>query len=76
MDKNSVCVTMSNGRAFRSYYFSFTEPWLGGKKRNSLTVSVYSSKFSNAIDYLTGRIDKKTFDTELPEDVRSVSFTR
>jgi len=22
----------SNGRAFRSYNFSFTEPWLGGKK--------------------------------------------
>ncbi|MCW3117572.1 MAG: hypothetical protein JWM28_1654 [Chitinophagaceae bacterium] len=53
----------SNGRAFRSYNFSFTEPWLGGKKRNSLTVSVYSSKFSNAIDYLTGRIDKQRSDT-------------
>ncbi len=53
----------SNGRAFRSYNFSFTEPWLGGKKRNSLTVSVYSSKFSNAIDYLTGQIDKKRSDT-------------
>ncbi|MBS1576984.1 MAG: outer membrane protein assembly factor [Bacteroidetes bacterium] len=53
----------SNGRAFRSYNFSFTEPWLGGKKRNSLTVAVYSSKFSNAFDYLTGRIDKKRSDT-------------
>lgn len=53
----------SNGRAFRSYNFSFTEPWLGGKKRNSLTMSVYSSKFSNAYDYLTGRIDKKRSDT-------------
>jgi outer membrane protein insertion porin family len=53
----------SNGRAFRSYNFSFTEPWLGGKKRNSLTMSVYSSKFSNAFDYQTGRIDKKRSDT-------------
>jgi len=53
----------SNGRAFRSYNFSFTEPWLGGKKRNSLTISVYSSKFSNAIDYVTGRIDKARSDT-------------
>jgi outer membrane protein insertion porin family len=26
----------SNGKAFRSYNFSFTEPWLGGKKRNAL----------------------------------------
>ncbi|HVG12922.1 MAG TPA: POTRA domain-containing protein, partial [Flavisolibacter sp.] len=27
----------ANGASFRSYNFSFTEPWLGGKKRNSLT---------------------------------------
>lgn len=45
----------SNGRAFRSYNFSFTEPWLGGKRRNSFTVSVYDTKFSNAFDPLTGR---------------------
>lgn len=41
----------SNGRAYQSYNFSFTEPWLGGKKRNSLTVSVYNSIFR------TGGID-------------------
>jgi outer membrane protein insertion porin family len=41
----------SNGRAFQSYNFSFTEPWLGGKKRNSLTVSLYKSVFR------TGGID-------------------
>jgi outer membrane protein insertion porin family len=35
----------SNGRAYQSYNFSFTEPWLGGKKRNSLTVSLYKSVF-------------------------------
>jgi outer membrane protein insertion porin family len=28
----------SNGRYFQSYTFSFTEPWLGGKKPNSFTV--------------------------------------
>lgn len=33
----------SNGRAFQSYNFSFTEPWLGGKKPNSFTTSVYHS---------------------------------
>ena len=38
----------SNGRYFNSYNFSFTEPWLGGKKRNSLTFGASSSKFSNA----------------------------
>ncbi|HVZ55646.1 MAG TPA: POTRA domain-containing protein [Chitinophagaceae bacterium] len=53
----------SNGRAFNSYNFSFTEPWLGGRKRNSLTFAVYSSKFSNAFDPLTGRIDKARSDT-------------
>jgi outer membrane protein insertion porin family len=45
----------SNGRAFRSYNFSFTEPWLGGKKRNSFTVSIYDTKFANSFDPLTGQ---------------------
>lgn len=31
----------SNGLFFQSYSASFTEPWLGGKKPNSLTVSLY-----------------------------------
>ncbi|MFL5742838.1 MAG: outer membrane protein assembly factor [Flavisolibacter sp.] len=53
----------SNGRAYSSYNFSFTEPWLGGKKRNSLTVSIYHSKFSNAYDYTTGQFDKARSDT-------------
>ncbi len=38
----------SNGRAFRTYNISFTEPWLGGKKRNSFTTSFYNTKQSNA----------------------------
>ncbi|TKK64249.1 outer membrane protein assembly factor [Ilyomonas limi] len=41
----------SNGRAYRSYNISFTEPWLGGKKRNSLSVGLYDTKYSNAYDY-------------------------
>lgn len=44
----------SNGRAFRSYNFSFTEPWLGGKKRNGFTVSLFDTKFANAYDPTTG----------------------
>ncbi|MBC9910630.1 BamA/OMP85 family outer membrane protein [Chitinophaga varians] len=40
--KLSVRVS-SNGKAYRSYNFSFTEPWLGGKKRNQFSVSFYSS---------------------------------
>ena len=35
----------ANGKAYQSYNLSFTEPWLGGKKRNSLTVSLYRSAF-------------------------------
>ncbi|MBL0233668.1 MAG: outer membrane protein assembly factor [Chitinophagaceae bacterium] len=53
----------SNGRAYRSYNFSFTEPWLGGKKRNSLTIGINNSKYSNAIDPYTGRIDRAKSDT-------------
>jgi outer membrane protein insertion porin family len=53
----------SNGRAYRSYSFSFTEPWLGGKKRNSLTVGFNSSKYSNAYDPYTGQIDRAKSDT-------------
>ncbi len=29
----------ANGRQFQSYTFAFTEPWLGGRKPNSFTVS-------------------------------------
>lgn len=37
----------SNGKFYSSYNFSFTEPWLGGKKRNPFTVSFYHNKFTN-----------------------------
>ena len=39
----------SNGKAFRSYNVSFTEPWLGGRKRNSFTVSLYDTKYRNGM---------------------------
>lgn len=48
----------SNGRAFRSYNFSFTEPWLGGKKRNSFTVGFNDSKFANSYNPLTGQYER------------------
>ncbi len=44
----------SNGKAFRSYNFSFTEPWLGGKKRNSFSVSYFNTKYANAFDRFGG----------------------
>ena len=36
----------TNGVLYQSYNFSFTEPWLGGKKPNSLTVSMFHSLFN------------------------------
>ena len=48
----------SNGRFFRSVNFSFTEPWLGGKKRNSFTFNVFNTKFTNAYNPFTGLFDR------------------
>ena len=36
----------ANGRQFQTYSFSFMEPWLGGKKRNSFSISLQHSKQS------------------------------
>ncbi len=44
----------SNGKAFRSYNVSFTEPWLGGKKRNSFTIAYSNTKYANAYDNFGG----------------------
>ena len=53
----------SNGRFFRSFNFTFTEPWLGGKKRNSFSVNVFNTKFSNAYNPLTGLFDRRYADS-------------
>lgn len=37
----------SYGKGYISYSASFTEPWLGGKKPNSFSVSYYHSLYSN-----------------------------
>ncbi|MGQ0827821.1 MAG: outer membrane protein assembly factor BamA [Bacteroidota bacterium] len=37
----------SNGAFFQSYNISFTEPWLGGKKPNSFSVTAYYSVQTN-----------------------------
>jgi len=36
----------TNGDFFQSYNLSFTEPWLGGKKPNSFTVSGFYNRFA------------------------------
>jgi outer membrane protein insertion porin family len=37
----------TNGKYFQSYNFSFTEPWLGGKKPNSLTFFISHTALGN-----------------------------
>ncbi|MFO8054042.1 MAG: outer membrane protein assembly factor BamA [Bacteroidales bacterium] len=39
----------SNGAFYQAYNMSFTEPWLGGKKPNAFSVSLYHSVQSNGI---------------------------
>ncbi|HMJ46967.1 MAG TPA: POTRA domain-containing protein, partial [Ferruginibacter sp.] len=60
----------SNGKAYRSYNFSFTEPWLGGKKRNSFSVSYFNTKYANAYDEF-GQYCKSCGDTSY---VKTVGF--
>jgi outer membrane protein insertion porin family len=38
----------TNGIFYQSYNLSFTEPWLGGKKPNSLSVSAFYSMFNTS----------------------------
>lgn len=50
----------TNGDFYQSYNVSFTEPWLGGKKPNSLTVSGFVNRFAfgyrNTSSYQSFRI--------------------
>lgn len=39
----------SNGQFFQAYNLSFVEPWLGGKKPNSFSVSLQHSKQTNGL---------------------------
>jgi len=40
----------TSGSLFQSYNISFTEPWLGGKKPTSLTVSAFFNRLTNGGD--------------------------
>lgn len=50
----------SNSRFFRSYNFSFTEPWLGGRKPNSFTVGFANSSFDNS-SFQLGKLNINRF---------------
>ena len=47
----------TNGSFFQNYSFSFTEPWLGGKKPNSLNFSAYHSIQDYSTDVVENRLD-------------------
>lgn len=65
----------SNGKAFRSYNISFTEPWLGGKKRNSFTVSIYDTKYRNVLyNRFTGRPQFDSSDSYIQTSGASISL--
>ena len=67
----------SNGKAFRSTNFSFTEPWFGGTKRNTLTVSVYNTKYGQTYDLATGMYDPNAADSRyISTTGGTVSFGR
>ena len=62
----------SNGRQFRSYNFSFTEPWLGGRKRNPFTISYYNTKYANAFDPRTGMYNSSYADSSF---IKTIGFS-
>ena len=37
----------SNGKRYQNYNFSFTEPWLGGKKPNAFTIAAFRSRIQD-----------------------------
>lgn len=67
---------------YRQYGFAFTEPWLGGKKPNALTVSFSHTNYSNGLsetseDYQRIRITNATVGLsnrlKLPDDYFTMS---
>ena len=45
--QNLTVRVQSNGKLFQSYNLSFTEPWLGGRKPNSLSLSFFRQRLND-----------------------------
>lgn len=56
-DGQSLSLRLQTSRFFNTYSFSFTEPWLGGKRPKSLSFSVYSSSQFRA-DFTSNKVNK------------------
>ncbi|CAL2076839.1 Outer membrane protein assembly factor BamA [Tenacibaculum dicentrarchi] len=56
-DGQKLSLRLQASRTYNTYSFSFSEPWLGGKKPQSLSFSVYLSN-QYRYDYNTNKVDK------------------
>jgi len=56
-DGQTLSLRLQKSRFFTTSSFSFTEPWLGGKKPQSLSFSIYNSK-QFRYDFTTNNVDK------------------
>ncbi|MFC2079883.1 outer membrane protein assembly factor BamA [Bacteroidota bacterium] len=56
----------TNGQWYQSYNFSFVEPWLGGKKRNSFSISAFHSKMNQGYNFYD-------FNPEGPQNYMKIS---
>ncbi len=56
-DGQTLSLRLQKSRYYTTSSFSFTEPWLGGKKPQSLSFSIYNSK-QFRYDYMTNKVDK------------------
>ena len=56
-DGQTLSLRLQKSRFYTTSSFSFTEPWLGGKKPQSLSFSIYNSK-QFRYDYTTNKVDK------------------
>ena len=56
-DGQTLSLRLQKSRYYTTSSFSFTEPWLGGKKPQSFSFSVYNSK-QFRYDYTTNKVDK------------------
>ncbi len=59
-DGQKLSLRLQASRTYSTYSFSFTEPWLGGKKPQSLSFSVYNSN-QYQYDYTTGKVNKDQY---------------
>ncbi len=56
-DGQKLSLRLQASRTYSTYSFSFTEPWLGGKKPQSFSFSIYNSN-QYQFDFNTGLVDK------------------